>query len=66
MLCLNKNLKIIHYTDPGEDRFQVERAQQMAEKVLGHINETIRLQEGRERLKEISKDLWVGQGYVPC
>ena len=36
----------------------------MAEKVLEHINETIREQEGRERLKEISKDLWVGQGCV--
>lgn len=36
----------------------------MAEKILGHINETIRLQEGRERLKEISKELWVGQGCV--
>ena len=36
----------------------------MAERVLEHINETIREQEGRERLREISKDLWVGQGYV--
>ena len=36
----------------------------MAEMVLGHINETIREQEGKERLKDISKDLWVGQGYV--
>lgn len=37
---------------------------EMAEAVLSHINETIRDQEGRERLKVISKDLWVGQGYV--
>ncbi|TFK77938.1 hypothetical protein K466DRAFT_124152 [Polyporus arcularius HHB13444] len=56
--------QIIHYTDPGDDRSQVQRAQQMAEKILGHINETIRLQEGRERLKEISKELWVGQGRL--
>ena len=37
----------------------------MAERVLEHINETIREHEGKERLKEISKDLWVGQGCVP-
>ena len=37
----------------------------MAQTVLEHINETIRDQEGRERLREISKELWVGQGYVP-
>ena len=36
----------------------------MAERVLEHINETIREQEGKERLRQISKDLWVGQGYV--
>ncbi|KAI9069473.1 hypothetical protein FKP32DRAFT_1617176 [Trametes sanguinea] len=56
--------QIIHYTEPGDDRTQVERAQQMAEKGLNHINETIRDQEGRERLKEVSKDLWIGQGRL--
>ncbi|KAI0333129.1 hypothetical protein GY45DRAFT_1320068 [Cubamyces sp. BRFM 1775] len=56
--------QIIHYTEPGEDRTQIERAQDMAEKVLNHINETIREQEGRERLKEVSKDLWIGQGRL--
>ncbi|KAH9890504.1 hypothetical protein C8Q73DRAFT_651881 [Cubamyces lactineus] len=56
--------QIIHYTEPGDDRTQIERAQDMAEKVLNHINETIREQEGRERLKEVSKDLWVGQGRL--
>ncbi|KAI8974238.1 hypothetical protein BD414DRAFT_498547 [Trametes punicea] len=56
--------QIIHYTEPGEDRDQIESAQRKAEKVLNHINETIREQEGRERLKEISKELWVGQGRL--
>lgn len=37
---------------------------ELAESVLSHINETIRDQEGHERLKVISKDLWVGQGWV--
>lgn len=36
----------------------------MAEKILEHINEAIREQEGRERLKVISQDLWIGQGSV--
>lgn len=54
--------QIIHYTEAGDDRTQIEHSQQMAENVLAHINETIREQEGRERLKEVSKDLWVGQG----
>ena len=35
----------------------------IAESLLAHINETIREQEGRERLKTISRDLWIGQGY---
>ncbi|CDO71918.1 hypothetical protein BN946_scf184940.g65 [Trametes cinnabarina] len=56
--------QIIHYTEPDDDRTQIERAREMAEKVLNHINETIRDQEGRERLKEVSKDLWIGQGRL--
>ena len=55
-------MQIIRYTEPGEDRSQTEQAQIMAERVLDHINETIREQEGKERLRQISKDLWVGQG----
>ena len=60
--AIDDSLQIIHYTEPGEDHHQVEAARETAEKVLEHINETIREQESRERLKEISKDLWVGQG----
>jgi actin cytoskeleton-regulatory complex protein PAN1 len=40
----------------------MEQALNMAETILNNINETIREQEGRERLKIISQDLWVGQG----
>jgi actin cytoskeleton-regulatory complex protein PAN1 len=36
----------------------------MAEKILNHINETIREQEGRERLRVISNNLWIGEGCV--
>ncbi|KAL6308638.1 hypothetical protein BKA93DRAFT_822360 [Sparassis latifolia] len=56
--------QIVHYTEPSRDRNQLERAVRIAEGVLGQINETIREQEGRERLKTISKDLWIGQGRL--
>ena len=36
----------------------------MAENILNHINETIREQEGRERLRLISNNLWIGEGYA--
>lgn len=54
--------QVLHYTESSEDRQYIERALEMAEKVLNHINETIREQEDRERLKVISRDLWIGQG----
>lgn len=57
-------LQVLHYTESGEDRVLIERALDMAEKVLSLINETIREQEDRERLKVISRDLWIGQGCV--
>ena len=57
-------LQVLHYTEVAEDRKHIEQALDVAERILGHINETIREQEGQERLKEISKDLWIGQGYV--
>ena len=48
----------------AEERQEVQAAQETAEKILRHINETIRELEGRERLREISANLWIGEGYV--
>jgi len=56
--------QILQYTDTGHDRSEIEQALNIAEAVLNNINETIREQEGRERLKMISQDLWVGQGRL--
>lgn len=56
--------QIIQYTEPDEDRTLTERALRTAEHILGDINEAVREQEGRERLRELSQDLWLGQGYV--
>lgn len=36
----------------------------MAEGVLGEVNEAIRDREGTERLGEISRALWIGQGRL--
>jgi actin cytoskeleton-regulatory complex protein PAN1 len=52
----------LQYTGAAQDRSKIEQALNIAETVLNNINETIREQEGRERLKTISQDLWVGQG----
>ncbi|KAI0085934.1 hypothetical protein BDY19DRAFT_963763 [Irpex rosettiformis] len=56
--------QILHYSEVAEERRLVENALDTSEKILNHINETIREQEGRERLRTISKDLWIGQGRL--
>lgn len=51
---------------PGdaEERRNISAALDSAAKILEHVNETIRDQEGQERLSEISKYLWIGQGHL--
>jgi hypothetical protein len=46
----------------AQDQHEIRSALNIAEAVLSEINESIRDQEGQERLKEISKALWIGQG----
>ncbi|KAF9228917.1 hypothetical protein BS17DRAFT_772724 [Gyrodon lividus] len=46
------------------ERQSIASALQMAEKLLEEVNETIREQEGRERLREISRELWIGLGRL--
>jgi len=57
--------QILQYTEPDQDRELTERALHTAERILNTINEAIREQEGRDRLKTLSQDLWIGQGWVP-
>ena len=52
----------MHYSESSDERKQVEASLEIAEKILSHINETIREQEGKERLRQISHNLWVGEG----
>lgn len=56
--------QILQYTEVGEEYEDIKTVFDMAEKLLDHINETIRDQEGIETLKKISQHLWVGEGYV--
>jgi hypothetical protein len=55
--------QILHYSEVAEERNLIENAVDTAEKILNHINETIREQEGTERLRAVSQELWIGQGY---
>jgi len=56
--------QILQYTEVGEEYESIKTAREMAEKLLAHINETIRDQEGAETLKKISQHLWVGEGRL--
>jgi hypothetical protein len=56
--------QILQYTELDQDREPTERALHTAERILDTINEAIREREGRDRLKALSQDLWIGQGHV--
>lgn len=56
--------QILQYTDADGERQAVKTSQSRAEKLLEYINETIRDQEGQEKLKMISENLWIGHGCV--
>jgi actin cytoskeleton-regulatory complex protein PAN1 len=56
--------QILQYTEPDQDKGLMERGLHTAERILENINEAIREQEGRDRLKVLSQDLWIGQGRV--
>ena len=56
--------QVLHYTQNDSDRALIEDALKSVERVLNHINEAIREQEGRARLEAVSKNLYVGQGCV--
>jgi len=56
--------QILQYTEVGEEHSSIQAARDMSERLLDHINETIREQEGHETLKKISQNLWIGQGCV--
>ncbi|VDB85180.1 unnamed protein product [Peniophora sp. CBMAI 1063] len=56
--------QILHYTETDEDSKLTEHALRTSEKILGRINEEIRAQEGKDRLRELSQDLWIGNGRL--
>ncbi|KAF8842606.1 Dbl homology domain-containing protein [Paxillus ammoniavirescens] len=46
------------------ERQAIASALHTAEQIADEVNEAIRDQEGRERLREISQELWIGQGRL--
>ncbi|KAL1691657.1 hypothetical protein GGG16DRAFT_91161 [Schizophyllum commune] len=57
--------QVLHYTEPNTDEHRsIDCAVHVAERILNHINETIREQEGREKLRMLSEHLWIGQGRL--
>ncbi|KAJ7041981.1 hypothetical protein C8F04DRAFT_1077868 [Mycena alexandri] len=56
--------QILNYTEPGEEHKAIQKSIATSEKILDHINESIRDQEGHETLKRISQNLWIGQGRL--
>ncbi|EKM83232.1 hypothetical protein AGABI1DRAFT_118549 [Agaricus bisporus var. burnettii JB137-S8] len=56
--------QILHYTEGDEEERAIRKSREVAEKILDHINETIREQEGREKLKSVSETLWIGNARL--
>jgi actin cytoskeleton-regulatory complex protein PAN1 len=50
------------YTEDPVDQGDISAALKIVEETLDHINETIRDNEGTEKLRAISQHLWIGQG----
>lgn len=56
--------QILNYTQSETERKQLEWAIATTERILDSINETIRENEGAERLAEVSRDLYIGEGRL--
>lgn len=52
--------QIAKYTTPDQDLADVQKALALTETTVARINEDVRDAEGRERLRVLSEDLWVG------
>lgn len=52
--------QIIHYTDEDQDLPLLKDALITVENIVGRINESVRENESRERLRILSEDLWIG------
>ncbi|CAE6506752.1 unnamed protein product, partial [Rhizoctonia solani] len=60
----SKRTEILHHTQAEAERAQISHAIHTTERILEGVNEAIREREGAERLGEISKGLYVGQGHL--
>ncbi|KAH7317531.1 hypothetical protein B0J17DRAFT_724373 [Rhizoctonia solani] len=63
-LLMKQASPILHHTQAESERAHISHAIQTTERILEGVNEAIREREGAERLGEISKGLYVGQGHL--
>ena len=67
IICVQKIVQYTEVGEVGEEYEAIKSACDMAERLLDHINETIRDEEGADTLRKVSQHLWLGEGYVsPC
>lgn len=51
--------QIAQYTTPDQDLEQVKRALDMVQTTVAYINEGVRERENRQRLRELSEEVWI-------
>lgn len=51
--------QIVQYTTPDQDLEEVQRALGYVETIVSRINEGVRKREIKERLKEITEEVWI-------
>ncbi|PFH53549.1 hypothetical protein AMATHDRAFT_73354 [Amanita thiersii Skay4041] len=56
--------QILNYTEAEGEQAAIRECLQISESLLDNINEAIRDQEGREKLKLLSRNLWIGSGRL--
>jgi len=61
---ISRKLQILKHTYHEPERQQLDASITEVERILDAINEEIRDNDGRERLRYLSNTLWLGQGCV--
>ncbi|KAK2460698.1 hypothetical protein APHAL10511_007168 [Amanita phalloides] len=56
--------QILHFTEAEDEQKTINKCLHNAERLLDRINDSVREQEGQERLKLISRNFWIGSGRL--
>jgi hypothetical protein len=63
-LTMGPCFQILNFTESMEDQRLVAEALEAVEAVLTSVNESVRKLENEERLRVLSEELWIGQGWA--